>query len=71
MKENETFYGDFTEPKENKTSKRGESVVLTALKRCEQLESELEIAVKLIGELNIKLQEKEDFIKLLRGEYEI
>lgn len=68
MKENETFYGDFTEPKENKTSKRGESVVLTAIDRCQQLESELERACQMIGKLNLKVKELEDFIELLRGE---
>ena len=68
---NEQNYGNFSEPKETFCSKRSEDVLLTALKRCEQLEQELQSACIMIGKLNIKLQEREDFIKLLRGEYEI
>lgn len=59
-------YGNFAEPKVKTGSKRSEDVLLTALERCEQLEERLEEACRLIGRLNIKLQEKEDFIKMLR-----
>ena len=68
---NENNYGNFAEPKETYCSKRSEDVLLTALKRCEQLEEELQTACIMIGKLNIQLQEREDFIKVLRGEYEI
>jgi len=67
MKENEENYGNFAEPKESKCSKRSEDVVLTALSRCEELEHRLKRAFEMIGELNIKLQEKENFIDVLRG----
>ena len=64
---NENNYGNFAEPKEPASSRRSESVVLTALKRCEELEQQLQRACVMIGTLNIKLQEKEDFIEMLRG----
>jgi hypothetical protein len=64
------MYGNFVEPKAKTGSKRSEDVLLTALERCEQLEQRLEEACQLIGKLNIKLQEREDFIKMLRGDYE-
>lgn len=67
---NETNYGNFAEPKENFCSRRGEDVLLTALKRCEELEQQLQRACIMVGTLNIKLQEKEDFIKMLRGDDE-
>lgn len=67
MTENKTFYGNFAEPKESFCSKRSEDVLLTALKRCEELENKLNTTCQLIGKLNIKLQEKEDFIEILRG----
>lgn len=63
-------YGDFAEPKVEIGSKRSEDVLLTALERCEQLEQRLEEACRLIGKLNIKLQERDDFIAMLRGDYE-
>ena len=63
---NENNYGNFAEPKEPVSSRRSESVVLTALKRCEELEQQLQRACIMIGTLNIKLQEKEDFIEMLR-----
>jgi hypothetical protein len=59
-------YGNFAESKIEKGSKRREDVLLTALERCEQLEERLVEACRLIGKLNIKLREKEDFIKMLR-----
>lgn len=65
MKENETNYGDFSEPKANKVSKRSEEVVLAAIKRCEQLSSELEQACMTIGKLNIELQNAKDYIDFL------
>lgn len=65
---NENNYGNFAEPKESFCSKRSEDVLLTALTRCEELENKLNLACQLIGKLNVKLQEREDFIKLLRGE---
>lgn len=65
---NEQNYGNFAEPKETFCSKRSEDVLLTALKRCEELENKLTMACQLLGKLNIQLQEKEDFIKMLRGE---
>lgn len=67
---NETNYGNFAEPKETFCSRRGEDVLLTALKRCEELEQQLQRACIMLGDLNIKLQEKEDFIKILRGDDE-
>lgn len=63
-------YGNFAEPKIETGSKRSEDVLLTALERCEQLEQRLEECCRLVGKLNIKLQEREDFIKMLRGDYE-
>ena len=65
MKENETNYGNFAEPKAEKVSKRSEDVVLSAIKRCEQLESELETACQMIGKLNIELQNAKDYIDFL------
>lgn len=68
MKENETNYGNFAEPRAPFSSRRSEDVVLSALKRCEELESELRDAFCLIGKLNTKIRELEDLIEILRGE---
>ena len=57
MKENLNNYGNFAERKESFSSKRGESVLLSAIDRCEQLESELERACQMIGKLNVKVKE--------------
>ena len=64
---NENNYGNFSEPKESFCSKRSEDVLLTALKRCEELEEKLNRVCQMVGKLNIQLQEKEDFIEMLRG----
>lgn len=64
---NETNYGNFAEPKEDFCSRRGEDVLLTALKRCEELEERLNRACQMIGKLEVELKQKEEFIEMLRG----
>ena len=66
---NENGFGDFSYKSEAQKSKWSEDVLLTALKRCEELEEQLHRACVMIGELNVKLQDREDFIKMLRGDY--
>jgi len=56
MTVNELNYGNFAEPKEEKTSKRSEEVVLTAIQKCELLEEQLKKAYELIDELKKKIQ---------------
>lgn len=65
--ENQTYYGNFAEPTEAKKSSRTESVVLSAIEKCQQLESELETACIIIGKMNVKIKELEDFIEMLRS----
>lgn len=62
MNENETHYGDFSEPKETKTSKRSEDVVLSAIKRCELLELKLKKAYGRIEELEDELETAKETI---------
>lgn len=64
---NETNYGNFAEPKEDFCSRRGEDVLLTALKRCEELEERLNRACQMVGKLEVELKQKEKFIEMLRG----
>ena len=64
---NETNYGNFAEPKENFCSRRGEDVLLTALKRCEELEERLNRTCQMVGKLEVELKQKEEFIEMLRG----
>lgn len=52
MEKEPAFYGNFAEPKEEKTSKRSEDVVLTSIERCEKLENQLKEALVFID--NIK-----------------
>lgn len=61
------FYGNFAEPKEEKTSKRSEEVVLSAITRCELLDAQLKRACELIGRLEKQLQEEKEKIDALKG----
>ena len=53
MTENDLNYGNFAEPKEEKTSKRSEDVLLTAIERCEKLENQLKLAIKCLKGLYV------------------
>lgn len=48
MRDRTNTYGDFTEPKEPRTSRRSEEVVIRAVERCEKLCDELFKCVKLL-----------------------
>lgn len=63
---NETNYGNFAEPKENFCSRRGEDVLLTALKRCEELEERLNRACIIVGEKELEIINLKEEIEILR-----
>lgn len=54
---NENDYGNFAGPKDRHISHRSEDVVLTAIQRCEELTAKLELAYKIIGELNVEIRD--------------
>lgn len=68
----ENSYGNFAEPKAPFSSRRSESVVVSALERCEELEKDLLICIRLLYK-----EEKykgwceknyEKYVKKLKGE---
>lgn len=71
MKKEPAFYGNFAEPKEEKTSKRSEDVLLAALDKIEELEEQLKDEDKkvldfdeMVGKLNQEHIKKLDEIDI-------
>lgn len=78
MKENETFYGDFTEYREPQVSKRSPSVALTALEKCEDLMDEVEMLCRMVGQKELEIarlkeqnEQLQERIQILRGKDEL